>query len=389
MTFVRALLSTLLILGASAGLGAQQPFQYLGPNECLNCHDHAAEKEWYEKKEIPEVQRIFPDKSANAGHINSLNQLETPKSDEFAKAIGHKDKYRSEWPVRHLPCDGLPRRCQRRRLLRELSRSRQRIPQTPPDEGLLRPVRGAVRHDPADRQHAGLDAAVHQLPCHERRSADQGGPSGRRRLRSRQALPAGEPSLQEEVLGHRCRGDWKERTGRDHSPPPRFDGGCGGAVGSARDTSCYRDVCTGGSNSRRARGAGSASSRCATGDTCSANGRTADPGRFTSARAKTRGSARQRRPAARIAHFDRASSSVRSAANFHSAATASRGPSGCAAGDARAPGHLAHDVVDRWCSVDRGSRWLLLVAGDEVAQVDSADLLNDRSTERPSSSLPW
>jgi hypothetical protein len=93
MTFVRALLSTLLILGASAGLGAQQPFQYLGPNECLNCHDHAAEKEWYEKKEIPEVQRIFPDKSANAGHINSLNQLETPKSDEFAKAIGLKDKY--------------------------------------------------------------------------------------------------------------------------------------------------------------------------------------------------------------------------------------------------------------------------------------------------------
>ena len=93
MTFVRALFSTLFMLGASAGLMAQQPFQYLGPNECLNCHDHAAEKEWYEKKEIPEVQRIFPDKSANAGHINSLNQLETAKSDEFAKAIGLKDKY--------------------------------------------------------------------------------------------------------------------------------------------------------------------------------------------------------------------------------------------------------------------------------------------------------
>ena len=44
MTFVRALFSTLFMLGASAGLMAQQPFQYLGPNECLNCHDHAAEK---------------------------------------------------------------------------------------------------------------------------------------------------------------------------------------------------------------------------------------------------------------------------------------------------------------------------------------------------------
>jgi hypothetical protein len=64
-----------------------------GPNECLNCHDHDAERQWYEKKEIPEVQRLFPDKGAHAGHINSLKQLETKKSNDFTKAIGLADKY--------------------------------------------------------------------------------------------------------------------------------------------------------------------------------------------------------------------------------------------------------------------------------------------------------
>ena len=72
---------------------AQNKFQFLGPNECLNCHDHNPEREWYEKKEIPEVRRLFPDRGDKAGHINSLNQMETPKSDEFAKAIGLADKY--------------------------------------------------------------------------------------------------------------------------------------------------------------------------------------------------------------------------------------------------------------------------------------------------------
>src|SRR5262245_27623992 len=39
------------IAGASSAL-AQGKFTVLGPNECLNCHDHDAEKQWYEKKEI-------------------------------------------------------------------------------------------------------------------------------------------------------------------------------------------------------------------------------------------------------------------------------------------------------------------------------------------------
>src|SRR5687767_4657735 len=72
---------------------AQQRFQYVGPNECLNCHDHRAERQWYEKQEIPEVAKRFPAKGQNAGHINALKQLETAKSTEFARAIGLRDKY--------------------------------------------------------------------------------------------------------------------------------------------------------------------------------------------------------------------------------------------------------------------------------------------------------
>jgi hypothetical protein len=87
-----AAFAMLALLGASKA-SAQQKFQAVGPNECLNCHDHDDERAWYEKKEIPEVQKLFPDKGANAGHINSLKQLETPKSNDFAKAIGLADKY--------------------------------------------------------------------------------------------------------------------------------------------------------------------------------------------------------------------------------------------------------------------------------------------------------
>jgi len=71
----------------------QQKIQMLGPGQCLNCHDHDKEKDWYSNKELLEVVRLFPDKGANAGHVNSLNQLESPKSDAFAKAIGQADKY--------------------------------------------------------------------------------------------------------------------------------------------------------------------------------------------------------------------------------------------------------------------------------------------------------
>jgi len=87
----------LIVLGCAPSLRAQT-FQAVGPNECLNCHDHDEERAWYEKKEIPEVHRLFPDKAANAGHINSLKQLEAPKSKEFAAAIGLADKYDLKGP---------------------------------------------------------------------------------------------------------------------------------------------------------------------------------------------------------------------------------------------------------------------------------------------------
>jgi hypothetical protein len=97
-TTLRAVIVAVSI-GATANAGpavrsaaAQQPFKYIGPKQCTNCHDHDAEKLWYEKKEIPEVHRLFPDQN-NAGHINSLKQLEAKKSDEYAKAIGLADKY--------------------------------------------------------------------------------------------------------------------------------------------------------------------------------------------------------------------------------------------------------------------------------------------------------
>ena len=92
-TFKTLLISGVLVFAAASSVGAQKRFEVLGPNECLNCHDHDAEKQWYEKKEIPEVQKLFPEKGANAGHINSLKQLESMKSNDFAKAIGLADKY--------------------------------------------------------------------------------------------------------------------------------------------------------------------------------------------------------------------------------------------------------------------------------------------------------
>jgi hypothetical protein len=96
------LLTAALIICASTRPGAksgspapplQQKVQMLGPGQCLNCHDHDKEKDWYSNKELLEVVRLFPDKGKNAGHVNSLNQLESPKSDGFAKAIGQADKY--------------------------------------------------------------------------------------------------------------------------------------------------------------------------------------------------------------------------------------------------------------------------------------------------------
>jgi cytochrome c554/c'-like protein len=86
------ILAAALIVRVSPA-AAQPRFQFVGPNECLNCHDHESERQWYEKQEIPEVQKRFPAKGANAGHINALKQLESAKSADFARAIGLRDKY--------------------------------------------------------------------------------------------------------------------------------------------------------------------------------------------------------------------------------------------------------------------------------------------------------
>src|SRR5215510_4113968 len=81
------------LLACASRASAQARFQTVGPNECVNCHDHEAERQWYEKQEIPEVQKRFPAKGANAGHINALKQLEAAKSAGYASAIGLRDKY--------------------------------------------------------------------------------------------------------------------------------------------------------------------------------------------------------------------------------------------------------------------------------------------------------
>jgi hypothetical protein len=91
--FCAALIVAAAMLVCVSRAQAQGRFQFVGPNECLNCHDHDSERQWYEKQEIPEVQRRFPAKGANAGHINALKQLEAAKSADFARAIGLRDKY--------------------------------------------------------------------------------------------------------------------------------------------------------------------------------------------------------------------------------------------------------------------------------------------------------
>src|ERR1043166_6552586 len=70
--------------------------QTLGPSECINCHDHQDDRAWYEKKEMPEVRKLFPDRGDKAGHINSLKQLDDKKGDAWAAAIGVKDKYEAK-----------------------------------------------------------------------------------------------------------------------------------------------------------------------------------------------------------------------------------------------------------------------------------------------------
>ena len=43
-------LAGLMGLAAASTVSAQQKNQVLGPNECLNCHDHDAERQWYREE---------------------------------------------------------------------------------------------------------------------------------------------------------------------------------------------------------------------------------------------------------------------------------------------------------------------------------------------------
>jgi hypothetical protein len=60
-----------------------QQYQVLGKAKCINCHDHDNEKVWSEKKDGPPPNN----------HLNALRQLEAPKSETYAKAIGLADPY--------------------------------------------------------------------------------------------------------------------------------------------------------------------------------------------------------------------------------------------------------------------------------------------------------
>src|SRR5579863_821048 len=81
------------LLAGSRRAEARQAAQYVGPGQCLNCHDHDRESQWYQKGEQAAVQKLFPDHGAQAGHLNSDKQLDDPKAKNYAAAIGLKDPY--------------------------------------------------------------------------------------------------------------------------------------------------------------------------------------------------------------------------------------------------------------------------------------------------------
>jgi hypothetical protein len=88
----------LAVLAAVAWLGvrkteARQAVQNLGPSQCLNCHEHDRESQWYQRGEQAAVQKLFPDRGAQAGHLNSDKQLDDPNAKKYAQAIGLADPY--------------------------------------------------------------------------------------------------------------------------------------------------------------------------------------------------------------------------------------------------------------------------------------------------------
>src|SRR5690349_7974303 len=47
-TLVFASVVTAALCASIATPAAQQKFEFVGPNQCLSCHDHDAERTWYE-----------------------------------------------------------------------------------------------------------------------------------------------------------------------------------------------------------------------------------------------------------------------------------------------------------------------------------------------------
>lgn len=86
--------SIVLLSGAIASLAllsarpSAQASAVVGPNQCINCHDHESERAWSGTREQAEVLRLFPDRGKQAGHVNSKNQLEDPKAAKFTAAAG-------------------------------------------------------------------------------------------------------------------------------------------------------------------------------------------------------------------------------------------------------------------------------------------------------------
>src|SRR5579864_283558 len=91
-TALVAVVAGLWLVGSRRAEARQAP-QYVGPGQCLNCHDHDRESQWYQKGEQAAVQKLFPDHGAQAGHLNSDKQLDDPKAKAYAAAIGLKDPY--------------------------------------------------------------------------------------------------------------------------------------------------------------------------------------------------------------------------------------------------------------------------------------------------------
>jgi hypothetical protein len=150
-TLVFASVVTAALCASTASPAAQQKFEFVGPNQCLSCHDHDAERTWYEKKEIPEVQKLFPDRGNKAGHINSLQQLDDPKSDAFAKAIGLADV---RTPRRRRSRPTKPTRPSRHRQPSRRPPRRRRRPsrRPPPCRPCVRRRGRARRSSPPDRR---------------------------------------------------------------------------------------------------------------------------------------------------------------------------------------------------------------------------------------------